>query len=360
MANSTPEQEEFYNNALKSSCVWEEVCGGKPANIPSFLTARRKVNIMDFVLQENAFFLRHCPPFISSLPFAFLVYGPSGSGKTALLQHMLSCGELGAYSTVIVVHPSSCLVDPAGVLCWKTCAKDAVSSKQDCAPVKNVPVVKTMNFPEYEKLCTNDSSDTGVSSAFIQLSKEGPMLVVLDDCMDDISKSKNGALFHSVLTKTMQNSGCPIVMAVTLHNLFPSSNGAMSTLKSMAKASAFHYSFPYARMLEFTRRLGGAYGPIEKQYLEHQILLADGQGDRRNFFLHHSESRDKWARLSINKGTEPFFLPIVSLYLQFLNKITPSRKRPALLAKEEEKSTKKNKNDSTQSPTGPVDAPKCD
>uniref|UniRef100_A0AB38ZPB0 IVa2 protein n=1 Tax=Psittacine aviadenovirus B TaxID=2169709 RepID=A0AB38ZPB0_9ADEN len=192
-------------------------------------------------------------------PVIGVIYGPTGSGKSHLLRAMLSCGMLQPIpETVIFVTPEKHMISPIEQTAWNlqlveanyTCREDGTIAPRTCT---FRPRFVEMTYDE-----ATSSENLNIDhpdNVFVRAAQEGPVAVIMDECMDKLcSGSSIAVLFHALPSKLFARSApcTAFYVLVVLHNMAPrTAIGNIPTLKVNAKLHIISCQVPQFQFSRF-------------------------------------------------------------------------------------------------------------
>nr|WRQ19807.1 MAG: IVa2 protein [unidentified adenovirus] len=177
-------------------------------------------------------------------PIIGVIYGPTGSGKSQLLRNLMSCRLLHPFpETIFFIVPHIEMIPPQEMIAWKSQVVEGNFRPGQEGLI--IPCTRTLkpNFVcmTYEQLCAEENYDvTNPNNVFANAAGKGPIAIVIDECMEDLGKSKQIAkFFHAFPSKLFDRyPACSgYYVFVVLHNMNPrrDAGGNIATLKIQAK-----------------------------------------------------------------------------------------------------------------------------
>ena len=178
--------------------------------------------------------------------FICAIYGQTRSGKTVLMRNILTHGLLDPFpKTIFVVTPCNDMIDPVEQEAWNTNIIDGMyKPKQHEISPTTIFSNATIVFRSFNDFITPDNLNIdNEESEIVRASKDGPICIVLDDCMSNIINSKNfSQLYHTLPSKlSSKHEKCTGFYVFTLlHNLFPKA-GSGNNIKDMKNQCKMHF-----------------------------------------------------------------------------------------------------------------------
>lgn len=192
-------------------------------------------------------------------PVIGIIYGPTGSGKSHLIRAVISCNMLKPIpETIIFVTPEKNMVPPVEQTAWNL---QLVESNYDCKEDGTIAPKTSTFMPDFIELTYEEATAPEnlnidhPDNIYVRASKQGPVAVVMDECMDKLcSGSSISVLFHALPSKLFSRcASCSgFYVFVVLHNMAPrTAIGNVPTLKVNAKMHIISCHIPQYQFSKF-------------------------------------------------------------------------------------------------------------
>lgn len=177
-------------------------------------------------------------------PVIATVYGPTGSGKSQLLRNLISNQMISPPpETVFFVAPDVDLIPPQEMTAWSTqvCEGNYMPGPEGTIIPTSGTLMPDLRVMSYEELTQDHNSDVAhPQNVFSQAASKGPICIIMDECMEDLGRSKGIAkFFHAFPSKLHDRfprcTGYSVF--VVLHNMNPRKDlaGNIANLKIQSK-----------------------------------------------------------------------------------------------------------------------------
>ncbi|BBJ21539.1 encapsidation protein IVa2 [Crane-associated adenovirus 1] len=192
-------------------------------------------------------------------PIIGIIYGPTGSGKSHLIRAIISCNMLHPIpETVFFVTPEKNMIPPIEQTAWNL---QLVEGNYECKDDGTI-APKTSTFkPKFIPITYDEATSIenlnidNSNNIFVKESKEGPIAIIMDECMDRLCSGNSvSVLFHALPSKLFaRNAKCTaFYIFVVLHNMSPRTPiGNVPTLKVNAKLHIISCHIPQFQFSRF-------------------------------------------------------------------------------------------------------------
>ncbi|QCQ84149.1 IVa2 [White sturgeon adenovirus 1] len=217
--------------------------GNTTPNLLSFLQEDRRItNLENRYMKPNG---EMQSLNLKKKPFIVAIYGPTRSGKSVLVRNLISGQYLDPQpETVILITPTTNMLSEEEQIAWRAQTTEGNYHVQGDGfqPITTTfkPNFITLSFDE--AITPENLNIENPNSVFCQAAANGPVAIILDDCMEKIINHSNfGHFFHTLPSKiSSKYPKCTgYYILVVLHNLFPSS-GAGNNIQDLKNQVKMH------------------------------------------------------------------------------------------------------------------------
>ncbi|AAK26502.1 pIVa2 protein [Mastadenovirus porcusquintum] len=177
-------------------------------------------------------------------PVIGVIYGPTGCGKSQLLRNIISTQLLNPPpETVFFIVPQIDMIPPQEISAWET---QICEGNYKMGPQGTLVPQSGSLLPKFVKMSYSDLTQdfnydvTDPRNVFAKAASNGPIAIILDECMEDMGNHKGIAkFFHAFPSKLHDRypkcTGYSVL--VVLHNMNPRKDhaGNISNLKIQSK-----------------------------------------------------------------------------------------------------------------------------
>ncbi|ACJ14507.1 pIVa2 [Murine adenovirus 3] len=265
-------------------------------------------------------------------PLIAIVYGPTGSGKSQLLRNLLSCHLIDPPpETVFFVVPQVDMIPPQEMSAWTV---QLLEGNYKIGPQHTiVPQSGTLN-PKlvtltYEDLTAEQNYDVAhPNNVFAKAAKQGPICIIIDECMEELGKHKSIAkFFHAFPSKLHdrypQCTGYSVF--VVLHNMNPRKDhaGNIATLKIQSKCHIISPKMQPSQVARFINTYTKAL-PTAITLLLKDIFHYNANHTNYDWIIYNTCPENEcmqWMYLHPQDGLMPMYLNVQALFYRLLEKI---------------------------------------
>lgn len=265
-------------------------------------------------------------------PLIAVVYGPTGCGKSQLLRNLMSAQLIvPAPETVFFITPQVDMIPPQEIAAWETqiCEGNYLAGPDNTVVPQSGSILPKFIQLSYSDLTNEANYDvTNSNNIFARAAAQGPIAIVMDECMEDLGANKGVAkFFHAFPSKLLDRfpkcTGYSVI--VVLHNMNPrrDQGGNISNLKTQAK---MHIISPKVHPSQLNRFIN-IYTkglPTAVSLLLKDIFNFHRMNTQYDWIVYNTEPVDNcmhWLYLSPHEGLVPMYLNIQSKLYQALEKI---------------------------------------
>ncbi|BBE29303.1 IVa2 [Bat mastadenovirus] len=274
-------------------------------------------------------------------PLIAVVYGPTGCGKSQLLRNLMSAQLIvPAPETVFFITPQVDMIPPQEIAAWETqiCEGNYLAGPDNTVVPLSGSILPKFVQLSYSSLTNEENYDvTNPNNIFARAAAQGPIAIIMDECMEDLGAHKGVAkFFHAFPSKLLDRfpkcTGYTVI--VVLHNMNPrrDQGGNISNLKIQAK---MHIISPKVHPSQLNRFIN-IYTkglPTAVSLLLKDIFNFHRMNTQYDWIVYNTEPVDNcmhWMYLSPQEGLIPMYLNIqAKLYhaLEKINKVLSDRQR---------------------------------
>ncbi|AMB43021.1 IVa2 [Bat mastadenovirus WIV13] len=265
-------------------------------------------------------------------PFIGVIYGPTGSGKSQLLRNLLSSQLIHPQpETIFFIVPQIDMIPPHEFSAWESqiCEGNYLAGPDGIVIPQSstlMPKFIKMSYDEFIQDHNYDISDP--NNVFAQAAKEGPIAIIMDECMENLGSTKGIAKFFHAFPSKLHDKfpKCTgYTVLVVLHNMNPRKDncGNIATLKIQAK---MHILSPKMQPMQlnrfintYTKNLPLAITLLLKDIFNYHNLHSKYDWIIYNTVPEHDALQ--WMYLNPTEGVMPMYLNVQCKLYNILVKI---------------------------------------
>ncbi|AMB43147.1 IVa2 [Bat mastadenovirus WIV12] len=265
-------------------------------------------------------------------PFIGVIYGPTGSGKSQLLRNLLSSKLINPPpETIFFIVPQIDMIPPHEFSAWESqiCEGNYLAGPEGTI----VPQTTTL-MPKFIKLSYDEFIDdknydiTNPENIFAQAAKDGPIAIIMDECMENLGSNKGIAKFFHAFPSKLHDKfpKCTgYTVLVVLHNMNPRKDnvGNIANLKIQAKMHIISPQMQPMQLNRFINTYTKSY-PLPITLLLKDIFNYHSTHSRYDWIIYNTVPEHdalQWMYLHPTEGVMPMYLNVQCKLYEILTKI---------------------------------------
>ncbi|WGZ76467.1 MAG: IVa2 protein [Agile wallaby adenovirus 1] len=255
-------------------------------------------------------------------PFIVTVYGPTGSGKSQFIRNIISAQLIKPIpETVFFITPQHGTVPIEEKVSWEAQCVEG-NYNVDCAPLTQTFKPKFINMSFNEAIEDHNLNIDSVNNVFSMAAKNGPICIVMDECMNQLGSSHSiSSFFHAMPSKIFGKypkcTGYTVI--VVLHNMNPRHDrGNIKDLKIQSKCHIISPQLESSQISRFIKNYAFGFPvsliPVLKDIVNHARM-----NSKYSWLIYNNVpacESFRWTYYSPDDQIKPVFMNLQSLFYQ--------------------------------------------